>query len=153
MDNKDTILTSDEDNTITINIDDVLGDTYLDTSNMSAYQYTFSNTPLTGNITIGAAGSSGSFYTSTGLNGSSWLNANSNLTGAGLHVTSDAEIDGDLKVKGISILETLQKIESRLAILRPNPEKLEHFAALKKAYEHYKTLEALCEIPKEEDKE
>jgi hypothetical protein len=150
MDDKDTVLNSGED-TITININDVLGDTYLDTSNM--YQYSYTNLPAAGNITIGSTGASGSFYTSTGLNGSSWITGNSNLTGTGLHVTSDAEIDGDLKVKGISILETLQKIESRLAILRPNPEKLEHFAALKKAYEHYKTLEALCEIPKEEDKE
>ena len=152
MDNKDIILTSDED-TITINFDDLL------TSNMSDYSYSYNNIPTTsmtissgGNVGIGATGSSGSFYT-TGVNGTSWLTASSNLVGAGLHVTSDAEFDGDLKVKGVSILETLQKIESRLAILRPDPEKLEHFAALKKAYEHYKTLEALCEIPQEENKE
>jgi hypothetical protein len=72
---------------------------------------------------------------------------------AGLHVTSDAEFDGDVKIKGVSIAKALDDIQKRLAILVPDPAKLEHFAALKKAYEHYKTLEALCEIPKEEDKE
>jgi hypothetical protein len=44
----------------------------------------------------------------------------------------------------------LTTIEKRLAILTPDPAKLEHFAALQKAYQHYKTLEALCEVPKEE---
>lgn len=43
----------------------------------------------------------------------------------------------------------LEAIESRLNILVPDPEKLEKFEALKKAYEHYKHLEKLCEI--EED--
>ena len=44
----------------------------------------------------------------------------------------------------------MEKIESRLAILTPDPEKLEHFEALKKAYDHYKALEALCQLPKED---
>ena len=44
----------------------------------------------------------------------------------------------------------LEAIESRLNILVPDPEKLEKFEALKKAYEHYKHLEQLCEIEDEE---
>ena len=36
-----------------------------------------------------------------------------------------------------------EKINERLAILVPDPAKLEKYAALKKAYEHYKTLEEL----------
>lgn len=43
----------------------------------------------------------------------------------------------------------LEAIENRLNILVPDPEKLEKFEALQKAYEHYKHLEKLCEI--EED--
>ena len=35
-------------------------------------------------------------------------------------------------------------MEQRLAILVPDPTKLEKFEALKKAYEHYKTMESLC---------
>jgi len=66
-----------------------------------------------------------------------------------LTVSGDAEFDGDVKIKGVSIAKALEDIQKRLAILVPDPEKLEHFEALKKAYEHYKVLEALCELPKE----
>ena len=46
----------------------------------------------------------------------------------------------------------MTKMEQRLAILVPDPAKLEQFAALKKAYEHYKLMESLCqESPKEEE--
>jgi hypothetical protein len=47
----------------------------------------------------------------------------------------------------------METISKRLAILVPDPDKLEHFEALKKAYNHYKTLEALCELPTKETKE
>jgi hypothetical protein len=55
----------------------------------------------------------------------------------------DMEIQGDLKIKGVSVLETLQQIQDRLAILQPDPAKLEKFQALRTAYEHYKLLEKL----------
>ena len=131
--------------TITIDIGEDVNDVYLN-STMSNTSYNF-NVP---SYTIGAIGSSGSFLTSSGSNGTSWTTASNPSS---LQVTGNAEFEGDVTIKGVSILETLQKIESRLSILVPDPEKLEHFAALKKAYEHYKTLEALCEIPKKEDKE
>jgi hypothetical protein len=70
---------------------------------------------------------------------------------AGLHVTSDASFDGDIKWKGRSLGDMLTTIEKRLSILTPDPAKLEHFEALQKAYKHYKTLEALCEIPEKKD--
>lgn len=61
-----------------------------------------------------------------------------------LSVKGDAEFEGDVKIQGHSILHLLKKIEDRLAVLQePSPERLEKFAALKKAYEHYKTLERL----------
>ena len=50
---------------------------------------------------------------------------------------------------GIRTEKRLEAIENRLNILVPDPEKLEKFEALQKAYEHYKHLEKLCEI--EED--
>ena len=114
--------------------------------------------------TAGAQGSSGSYTISTGAGANgTWgtspyiFSTNNTSVGttypAGLHVTSDAEFDGDIKWKGRSLGDLLTTIEKRLAILTPNPEKLEHFEALQKAYKHYKTLEALCEIPlKKEDK-
>ena len=39
-----------------------------------------------------------------------------------LRVSGDAEIDGDLRVRGRSIDETLAKIEERLGILVPNKQ-------------------------------
>jgi hypothetical protein len=58
----------------------------------------------------------------------------------------------DIKIDGKSLKEFMNKMEERLAILVPDPKKLEQFAALKKAYEHYKLMEKLCqEQPKEED--
>jgi len=64
----------------------------------------------------------------------------------------DVKEGGDIKVKGRSLSEFMNKMEERMAILVPDPEKLEKFEALKKAYEHYKTMEALCFPEKEEDK-
>jgi hypothetical protein len=73
------------------------------------------------------------------------VTASTNVTGSGLHVSSDAVIEGDLTVQGISIVKTLEKINERLAILVPDPKKLEKYKALKKAYDNYKTLEALIQ--------
>jgi hypothetical protein len=103
----------------------------------------------TGNVTIsttspssysiGASGSSGYMYTTVGSNGTSYSNAKS-----GLSVKGDAEFEGDVKIKGRSLEKLLQTIEDRLAILQePDPKKLEKYVALKKAYDHYKTLERL----------
>jgi hypothetical protein len=50
----------------------------------------------------------------------------------------------DITVGGQSLKEFMKKMEQRLAILVPDPAKLEKFEALKKAYEHYKTMESLC---------
>lgn len=63
-----------------------------------------------------------------------------------LHVMGKAEFDGDVTIQGHNILHIMQKVEDRLAILQePNPEKLEKFQALKKAYDHYKLMEKLLE--------
>jgi hypothetical protein len=121
-----------------INIDDIL------TSTMSNYQL---NTPYSGgNITIntGATGATGIGTTySTGYNTFGTINYGAQGT-PGLQVTGDATFDGDIKWKGRSLGSLLGSIEDRLAILQdPDPAKLEKHAALKKAYDHYKTLERL----------
>jgi hypothetical protein len=59
--------------------------------------------------------------------------------------------DADIKINGRSLCDFMDKIEQRMSILVPDPAKLEHFESLKKAYEHYKTLEALCELPNPEE--
>jgi hypothetical protein len=104
--------------------------------------------------TTGAQGSSyGTITTSAGANGTSgsYYSTNwSNMTISGathptpsLKVTGDAEFEGDFKWKGRSLGKMLESIEDRLAILQPDPAKLEKFAALKKAYDHYKLMEKL----------
>jgi hypothetical protein len=60
-----------------------------------------------------------------------------------LNVTGEANFDGDIKLKGRSIVKIIEGIEKRLAILQPDPAKLEKWEALQKAYNHYKLLEAL----------
>ena len=80
------------------------------------------------------------------------INTITGSSSAGLHVTSDAEFEGDIKWKGRSLGTMLETIEARLSILQPDTAKLEKFEALKKAYEHYKVLEALCQLPIKEEK-
>ena len=67
------------------------------------------------------------------------------------HCDSDATFNGDIKWKGRSLGDMIEKIEKRLSILTPDPAKLEHFEALRKAYDHYKMLEKLCDLPTTED--
>ena len=124
---------------------DVLLNTTLD---MSSVYIPGSTTPY-GNITI-SAGANG---TTGGTFGSSYYNYyTSNSTSSGnIQVTGNAQIEGSLTVKGVNIAEAIEKINKRLAILVPDPAKLEKFEALKRAYENYKTLEALCELPKEDE--
>jgi hypothetical protein len=139
------------DNTLILNDPDDI-----DTITINSGPYTINSTAI------------GSFYSTASLNygsvtisngGSSaspWSSGYSNITTSGsqssLHVTGDAEFENDITIKGVSIIKTLNEINKRLAILVPDPAKLEHFEALRKAYDHYKTLEALCQLPtKEED--
>lgn len=100
----------------------------------------------------GASGTiSGNYYGSpnyTFTNGSSSIGS---VTKQGLSVAGDAEFAGDITIKGVSILKSIEQINKRLAILVPDPNKLEKFEALKRAYDNYKTLEALCELPIENE--
>jgi hypothetical protein len=126
----------------------------LDTSTMySGNTITLPSTTISnGGYTIGSTGSSGQFYTSTGTGHNNWNNVTTsstvNITGAGIDMAAGT----DITVGGKSLKEFMNKMEERLAILVPNPAKLEQFEALKKAYEHYKLMESLCqESPKEEE--
>lgn len=107
--------------------------------------------PSASTYTISGTGGSGGIYTTTSTGtGYTWTQPYSpsvNITGDGVEIKEG----GDLKVGGKSLKEFMTKMEERLAILVPDPEKLEKFQALKKAYEHYKTMERLCQIDEEAD--
>jgi hypothetical protein len=116
-----------------------------------------SSTGINGTYSTGAIGSSGSYLYNNNTSNAVWTTnstANWNTISPGttqptIKVSGDAEFEGKVMINGRNISEFLETISKRLAILVPDPEKLEHFEALKKAYDHYKLMEALCEIPKE----
>ena len=126
------------------------------TSLTSPATVTISSTATHGTVIGGASGSylysTASAYGNITVNGggTSWTTTAS-APQHQLSVTGDADIQGDLTVKGISVVDTLEAINKRLAILVPDPDKLEKFEALKKAYDHYKLLEALCHEEKKND--
>jgi len=110
----------------------------IDISSWSGLTMNTLNSPLPSYTIKGSNGAQGTLFPPSinTISGSQYT--------PGLHVTSDAEFDGDIKWKGRSLGTMLETIESRLAILQPDPTKLEKFEALKKAYEHYKLMEKLC---------
>jgi hypothetical protein len=134
-------------------IDDIInGQPYF--TNMAVYdplQYQFNygtSLPITNAGPVGAAPN---VTIASGGTASAWSSSMSSYTSSSsgnLQVRGDAEIEGDIKWQGRSLTEMFNNIERRLAILVPDPNKLEQFEALKKAYNHYKVLEALCELPK-----
>jgi predicted transcriptional regulator len=85
------------------------------------------------------SGSSGDYLISNGVNGFDWgtLSISNSLKGDSLEVVGDANFQGDLKLQGKSLKDSLDRIEERLAILRPNEEleeKWENLRGLRKAY-------------------
>jgi hypothetical protein len=97
------------------------------TSNTSGtYTYTTSNTsPNTVLVSNGTSANWGS------------ITADPNLQGNSLKVIGDADFEGDVKIKGKSLRDSLEKIEARLAILHPNEElekKWEELRELRNAY-------------------
>lgn len=129
--------------------------TTIDWSNMSSV-WPMPSSCNASNVTINGAGS---LYSASGTSGSilssNWPGAlwttntpagnitTNGSTKAELTVKGDAKFDGDITWKGRSLGKFLESIEQRLAILTPDPEKLEKYEALRKAYEHYKILEKL----------
>ena len=60
--------------------------------------------------------------------------------------------NADIKIGDRSLKTFMDTMEKRMAILQPDPKKLEKFEALQKAYEHYKHLERLCELDDDGEK-
>jgi len=111
----------------------------------STYPYTSGISPLT-TAQISALSTSSWFSAGSALGSSGPYNFSNSSSLHGFNATSiksNLVVDGDITWNGHSLGKLLETIESRLAILDPKPEKVEKFAALKKAYDHYKLLETL----------
>lgn len=103
-----------------------------------------------GTYTITQAGNTTPIYTTPGYN---W---NTISTGTGidtitiadwgnlsntLDVKGDANFEGDIKIKGKSLVDSLEKIEEKLAILRPNEQLEEKWEELRNLRKQYMELE------------
>lgn len=95
---------------------------------------------------INSNGHYGTTVSTVGSN-SAYITSNSAYASgaqAGMTVNGNLEVYGRAIIDGKDITKLMEKIEDRLAILMdPDPEKLEKYAALKKAYDHYKLMEKL----------
>ena len=105
----------------------------LDTSTMySGNTITLPSTTISGSGSAGyTIGSAGSNYYTTGAGTYNWNTTTSpsvNISSDGIDMAAGT----DIKVDGKSLKEFMSKMEERLAILVPDPKKLEQFAALKK---------------------
>ena len=122
----------------------------IDASNMyGSNTITLPSTTISGSGSAGyTIGGAGSNYYTTGAGTYNWNTSPSvNISSDGIDMAAGT----DIKVDGKSLKEFMNKMEERLAILVPDPKKLEQFAALKKAYEHYKLMEKLCQEPPKEE--
>lgn len=105
----------------------------------TGYIYTTTGTGA-GNINWGTM--------SNGITGTYTIASDPNLQGTSLHIRGDAEFEGDVNfqgdiaIKGKSIRESLENIEERLAILRPNEELEVKWDNLRELRKQYMELEA-----------
>jgi hypothetical protein len=86
----------------------------------------------------------------TGTNGLYWGDYGTNndisigASNKALTIKGEAEFESDITIKGVKLMETLEKIEQRLNILRVDPELESRWAELKELGERYRALEAEC---------
>jgi hypothetical protein len=90
---------------------------------------TFSNVTWT---TTGGWGMGGGTFPGT-------YQVNNDLKGGQLHLEGDG---ADIHINGESLMKTLQALEQRLNILRPNPELEEEWDQLRELGDQYRQLEA-----------
>jgi hypothetical protein len=136
------------DDELTVNLGDIhiaggSGTDYLDMSRYTTYTLPSTSYSISTGSGLWANGSNGTSVTSMPY-------ITTNNTSSGITVDGDAEFKGNIKVNGRDLTEWMATLEKRLAILVPDPKKLEKYEALKKAYNHYKMLEALCEADDEQ---
>jgi len=124
-------------------------------SSLTIPSITLSGTGSTGNTVYtvgaggvggsGAIGHTGSYFTSTGTGaGSGWTTITPQSTTV-LSTSKGNKVDLD------ELAEMMKIMKERLLILIPDFEKHEKYAALKKAYDNYKMIEALIQEDRKDD--
>ena len=92
-----------------------------------------------------SVGGSGAGGTYTWSNGSITQDASVVTVSAGIHpslkVSGDAEITGTLRWRNRDMDQWIESVESRLAMLQPNPKLEEEFNKLKDLGDQYRALE------------
>jgi hypothetical protein len=127
----DTIKISDSN---TLDLDSIMNSTMSTSLNYSINS--------SGTMGVGTSGPYTFTPNGTGYTGQPWVTVGTAAPNT-LDVKGDANFEGDIKFKGRSLEELFSKIEDRLAILQPDPAKLEKYESLRKAYDHYKLMEKL----------
>ena len=85
-----------------------------------------------------AVGSSGTHYTTN----DNWgMSAGTTMIQSSLRVNGNAEFDGDIRIKGRSIVESIDKINERLAILVPNEQLEQEWSELAELRMRYVEME------------
>jgi hypothetical protein len=106
-----------------------------------------------GNVLISGTGSSGTYSLTTSATTPIWsqtpgifniTNGSTGYSNSAVVIKGNAEFEGSVKINGVDLAHTLDAIQKRLNILVPDPKLLHKYQALQQAYDHYKTLEALC---------
>jgi len=112
----------------------------LDSSSMISGSITLPTTTISTNTngyTIGSAGTSGQFYTTTST-GYNWNNPPTvNISNTGIDMAAGT----DIKVDGKSLKQFMDNMEERLAILHPNPALEDRWEQLKELRRQYVEME------------
>jgi hypothetical protein len=97
------------------------------------------STPITTTWTTGSYGTGNIAWSNMVNNGGYTFNTS---TGSQtFKVAGDAEFEGDVKIQGVSLSSRLDKIEERLAIMRPNADLEQRWDELKALGDRYRELE------------
>jgi hypothetical protein len=129
------------------------------------FQYDYNNSINGGyNITTGSGGGGGGYnittgsgignlspsinlgsgigtILTTGTNGLTWSDWGNTHPSHSLDVKGDANFEGDIKIKGKSLVDALEKIEEKLAIFKPNEKLEEKWEELRELRNRYIELE------------
>lgn len=104
------------------------------------------------NVMPGGGGGAGNYYISggAGTGGTTWSNPYNNATVkiTGNNPTISTE-KNDINLDELA--EMMKIMRERLLILIPDFEKHEKYIALKKAYDHYKLIEAMLKEDRKDD--